>query len=1391
MFVDMKPQKISIIFLLLVVAILTSIYVALTFNTFNLEVVKIEKVAGLRKQYANYLRNSPFKNTLKLTKKERIVKRLPPNKYYEREWELTMNPATGKPEPNKIYEIQKRLLDKTIAQRMPGDAADNAWIDRGPNNVGGRTRVVLFDPNDVTNKRVFAGGVSGGLWVNDDITNAASSWTQVSGVPGNMNISCITVDPNNSNTWYLGTGEQYTFGAAVGNGVYKTTDGGLNWIHVPVQLAGGGTVGTDFAGIYFINDIIAWNNGGSTEVFIGVGTHRYGDANPSNWLGFQNAGLYKSTDAGANWSRNESAIFGLAGWSGYFIIPNDFEISADNTLWFGSIRTPGTSSGGGKLFSSSDGVTWTEALASPLTTSDRVELAVSSTNANKLYALTEGDGTDPHIFVTTDAFATTTELAKPSDVDTGIPAADFTRGQAFYDLVIEVDPINDDIVYVGGIDLFRTTQGPNTNLAREWKQISKWSNNNNLAALTCSLVHADQHAFTFRPGANNEAVIGCDGGVYYASDLLNAETNDVFKAMNSDYNVTQFYYGGYGQDTANELIIAGAQDNGSQFMNGASPGANSSFDVYGGDGAYSTIDKDGDYMIVSYDYGNHYYKGLPYPGTNYIIDNNDNEGDFINPAGLDHNLNIMYSNGSSSSNRINRYTLGANSAAKAQLSNVLLSGNPTAFKVSHYTTTSSTLLVGTDDGKLLKITNADNFPSPSPSDWSDISGGSFVGSVSSIEFGETEDDIYVTFHNYGVTSIWYSDDGGANWENKEGDLPDMPVKCILQNPLALNEVLIGTELGVWTTTNFDDASPNWSQSYNGMRDVKVVDLDLRTSDNTILATTFGRGVFTGQFTATDFSFSAQESTVSTCTPNDAVFTFDFTAIPSYNTSTTFSTSGEPVGATINFSPNSISTTGTFTMTIGNIASIATGEYTITVTATGNDTYSEDVVLKVVDSNFGILTTISPANLATGETTNGVSFAWNEDTNATSYDIDIATDAGFTTIVETANVVTNSYSSSSILDSATAYYWRVRAKNECTDGSYSETQKFQTVLPNDCTIYANNTNVPINNIALSTSSINVSEDIDINKVRVSLNISHTWIQDLDITLVSPEGSAILFQNGCTDEDGLEVTFDDDASISISDICNNDPVIGIITPLESLSVFNNKSSNVSWDLEVYDGYDGDTGTINSWTLEICSVQSATNSNFINSPLTVGTNSTYTLKQAETEAISAGSTASEQVFMLTELPTVGQVQLNSIPLALGETFTQEDINTSKVSYANSSGVSDNDSFKVDIINATGGFLPNEEIILTIDSSLAIDNYFFEKTGISVFPTISNGDFSISSSKGIGKTTVEMYTLTGQKVFIKDFNFFNATIEHMNVQQLASGVYIIKLTADNLQGSKKVIIK
>lgn len=887
----------KLLYLLVPVFLVLGLYFSIThYRNTNVEKSQLTEVEILRAKHAEFLKNSPFRNTTHLSRKDRKGMGLPPNAYYERLWELTMNPVLGYPTLDKINLLQdeiysaKNSLTGVRPQRTPGDGSTidpNPWVERGPNNIGGRTRVLVFDPNDATHKRVFAGGVSGGLWVNQDITNANSSWTLVGSVPGHLNVSAFAVDPNNPQIMYLGTGEQYTFGAAVGNGVYKSVNGGNTWAKVNINLATAttGIGNTDLtgssellSGIFYINDIIAWNNGGNTEVFVGVGAHIFGaskvaDAsNPNNFLGLQSAGLYRSADGGGNWSRIESAnmLFQFSGFDFYFI-PNDFEIGPDNKLWMGTIRTPGlTNSGGGRIYNSTNGTIWTQ--VTQLANSDRTEIEISATDANRVYALTQGTttGAPVHIFSSQNGTIFTETTILPDDADNGIPANDFTRGQSFYDLVIEADPTDQNKVYVGGIDLFSGVFNPATNNFA-WTQISKWSNNANLNTLTVPLVHADQHAFVFHPTNTNQAIIGNDGGVYFASSLSAASSSTTaIASRNKDYNVTQYYYGTIGQNVAVDDLGGGTQDNGSPFAFAAAAGANAFNDLFGGDGAYTQIDKDGDYGIGSFPGNTHIFFELPDTPTSnaYLIVDEGNNGSFINTAALDENIDFFYSDNTIPAtqttpatfqlSRIRNFKAGPPAVNDVtNLTNALLDESITSMKVSPFTTTNTNLFIGLLNGKLLKVTRANSSISLGIG-WSEITGPGFVGSISDIEFGDTEDQILVTMHNFGVTSLWYSADGGTNWVSKEGNLPDIPVKAVLKNPLNDVEVILGTALGVWRTQNFTDASPVWVQSQDGMKDVTVIDLDLRTADNTVLATTHGRGLFTGQFTATTLSIDDRE-----------------------------------------------------------------------------------------------------------------------------------------------------------------------------------------------------------------------------------------------------------------------------------------------------------------------------------------------------------------------------------------------------------------------------------------------------------------------------------------------------------------------------------------------------
>lgn len=774
----------------------------------------------LRSQHIEFLKNHPFQKIGKLPKKERKAQGLPPNAFFEQKYLSEINPTTGRTHQENILKLQKKL---NRSKRAPGEV-DNNWVERGPDNVGGRTRALIFDPNDTTNETVFAGGVSGGLWKNTKISDPANKWVRV-GIPENLAVSCIAVDPNNSKIFYVGTGESYVNGDANGDGLWKTVDGGSTWAKIFGGATENGTTNsTIVSGIQHINDLIVRNNSGKSEVYIAAGESGYiGGVS----LGGDSFGVYRSVD-GINFSQLNIPKTA----AGNEHEPNNLEIASDNSIYLSTTRSQRFYDGGGVIFKSTNGTTFNKVYT--ITDGVRTEIAVSPTSPNMVYVLaqTRTSGAPVKMFKTEDNFTNVTRLSLPNDADANIAASDFTRGQTFYDLLLRIDPNNENTLYVGGIDLFKTTDG-----GANWNQLSHW-----YGGFGFQNVHADQHGLAF--ASSNRMVFSNDGGVYFTN---NSGTN--ISARNKNYNTLQFYTVGVAPTTAfngAEYFIAGAQDNGTQLIREATTGINSSIRASGGDGAASFFDTDGTdkYYITNYVY-NQSVSIYNY-ATNSAIEVNEegtSNGDFINQEELDSNLNILYSNYSSGGNYIvKRYSSLLGAIAKKNLTNALMNSAPSTLKISPYTTTSSKLYLGLKNGKLLKVENANT----NAESWSEITGSSFIGSISDIEFGKNENQIFVTMHNYGVVSVWYSSDEGVTWVNKEGDLPDIPVKSIIQNPYDENEIIIGTDLGVWKTSNFNTSSPTWKRSDNGMSNVPVLDLDLR-DDNVVFAATYGRGIFSGSF----------------------------------------------------------------------------------------------------------------------------------------------------------------------------------------------------------------------------------------------------------------------------------------------------------------------------------------------------------------------------------------------------------------------------------------------------------------------------------------------------------------------------------------------------------------
>jgi len=224
-------------------------------------------------------------------------------------------------------------------------------------------------------------------------------------------------------------------------------------------------------------------------------------------------------------------------------------------------------------------------------------------------------------------------------------------------------------------------------------------------------------------------------------------------------------------------------------------------------------------------------------------------GVFINPADYDSKNNTLYANAvdffGNTPNTILRVSgIGGNSNGDY----IYLPTNTDVYyshlKVSPWAQTGTTnLFIGTQTGRVYKIINAQGSPSII-----EITADEFPAAyVSCIAIGQTEGHLMVIFSNYGVVSVWLSSDGGLTWRDIEGNLPDIPVRWAIFHPDNDNQALLATELGVWSTTELFDEEVNWVQDINGLANVRVDMLQLRQSDNTVLAATHGRGFFTAEY----------------------------------------------------------------------------------------------------------------------------------------------------------------------------------------------------------------------------------------------------------------------------------------------------------------------------------------------------------------------------------------------------------------------------------------------------------------------------------------------------------------------------------------------------------------
>jgi subtilisin-like proprotein convertase family protein len=410
------------------------------------------------------------------------------------------------------------------------------------------------------------------------------------------------------------------------------------------------------------------------------------------------------------------------------------------------------------------------------------------------------------------------------------------------------------------------------------------------------------------------------------------------------------------------------------------------------------------------------------------------------------------------------------------------------------------------------------------------------------------------------------------------------------------------------TTSFpwrliDPASPAIRLEDNAVDNVEQVKIDSPTAGQYTITVSHKRNLVTGNQKyslvitglSSAFAINSTSDNLSICSDQNAVFTYNYTQVGSGTT--TFSAVDLPSGATASFSPPTLSANGTVTMTITGLSNITPNEYFIGIKGTSTtDTETRYKSLRVYNGTFQQVVLQSPTNgqQALSPTTN---LNWAAQPNAQNYRVQVSLNSNFSNFIVDDVVTDNEYAVSG-LDEATRYYWRVVPSNSCGNGLPANAAVFSfatgTLACNNTFTATDFSNAVIADVPNSEASVpvTVAGGFTIGQMSLDIDITHTWIGDITVTLEGPAaiGSPIitLLDIPCGDNMDINCTIED---VGGSPDCSGVPAVsGSIASIDPLSSLNTLPADGEWILRVLDHNNEDGGTINNFSINLCRVESA---------------------------------------------------------------------------------------------------------------------------------------------------------------------------------------------------------
>ena len=399
-------------------------------------------------------------------------------------------------------------------------------------------------------------------------------------------------------------------------------------------------------------------------------------------------------------------------------------------------------------------------------------------------------------------------------------------GQGWYDLTLSVSPVDENHLFLGGINSWVSSDG-----GINWNIVNHWYGEGGVPA-----VHADKHFMEFQNATT--FFEANDGGIYKTIDGGN-NWSDLTDGM----VISQIYKLGVSQTVSDEVIL-GLQDNGSKLIS-----SDTWYDVKGGDGMECIIDyTNANVQYATYVYGqidrttDHWSNWQTVVSISDSIPGGEN-GAWVTPYIIDpvnnQTIYVGYEDVWKTTNRGNSWT----KISSLSLSNKIRS-----------------IAIAPSDNKTLYITDFDNFykTTNGGSNWINLTSNlpSTSNSITYISVDAYDPThIWITFGGYNNVKAFESFDGGNSWNDISTGLPSVPANTIIQNNFSKTQQLYaGTDIGVF----FKDGTSDWALFSNNLPSVIVTELeifyDLSTPENSILyASTYGRGLWKSKLSSFDMT----------------------------------------------------------------------------------------------------------------------------------------------------------------------------------------------------------------------------------------------------------------------------------------------------------------------------------------------------------------------------------------------------------------------------------------------------------------------------------------------------------------------------------------------------------